>query len=490
MHRPEHAELLTASATDLAGRLRRGELTAQALVNAHIHHAETVNQDLNAIVFDRYALARAGAEAADARLAAARAAGTVDSLPPFLGVPCTIKENFEFAGTPQASGLWKRRELVNTTNAPTVQAILDAGFIPLGVTNTSELCMWMESYNDVYGRCNNPYDVRRTVGGSSGGEGAIVGAGASPWGLGADVGGSIRMPAFFNGVFGHKCSPFLISNDGQYPAARGAGHNFLSTGPLCRRAADLQPLLTLLAATGAHLPGHQGLRDPAGVDFARLRVFTVMPERGPRLAADQRDARDRAVRAFVQAGARHREIDLPLMDKGFDIWSSMLAEDGQSFAEMMYGTTNPGRAFAELGKLAIGRSRHTLPLVVLSALEKVPDLLPRRAEKFRRLGNELKKQIDDALGDDGILVELPYPEVAPVHGRALLTMFSWVRCALFNAMQVSSTAVPMGLDAQGIPTGVQLVAKAGNDHLGVAGALLLEKVYGGWVPPWTVAKRG
>ncbi|MDO9174376.1 MAG: amidase family protein, partial [Actinomycetota bacterium] len=219
MTRPDQEDLLLASATVLAERLRRDEITARDLVDAHIARAEAVNPVLNAIVFDRYALAREAAELADAKLSAARHAGTVDALPPLLGVPCTIKENFEFAGTPQASGLWSRRDIVNTANAPTVQSLLDAGAIPIGVTNTSELCMWMESYNAVYGRCSNPYDKRRTVGGSSGGEGSIVGSGASPFGLGADVGGSIRMPAYFNGVFGHKCSPQLIPNAGQYPAA-------------------------------------------------------------------------------------------------------------------------------------------------------------------------------------------------------------------------------------------------------------------------------
>jgi len=133
----------------------------------------------------------------------------LDTLPPLLGVPCTIKENFEFEGTPQASGLVARRHIVNERDAVTVARLRAAGAIPLGVSNTSELCMWMESYNEVYGRSNNPYDETRIVGGSSGGEGAIIGSGASPFGLGATSAAPSAMPAFFNGVFGHKCSPGL-----------------------------------------------------------------------------------------------------------------------------------------------------------------------------------------------------------------------------------------------------------------------------------------
>lgn len=485
MSRPDQEDLLTASATVLAERLRAGELRARDVVDAHIARAEAVNPVLNAIVFARYALAQREADAADARLLAARRDGGVAGLPPLLGVPCTIKENFEFAGTPQASGLWSRRDLVNTTDAPTVRALRDAGAIPIGVTNTSELCMWMESYNTVYGRCSNPYDPRRTVGGSSGGEGSIVGSGASPFGLGADVGGSIRMPAFFNGVFGHKPSPQLIPNAGQYPSAGGKVDDYLSTGPICRRAEDLPLLVRVLAGDRAARFG-----DPDTVQPSQLRVLTLAPERMPKLHADQRRARDRAVRALAEAGARHQVVDLPLFDKAFDIWSSMLAlGDGQAFAEMMYGTRHPARALAELGKLAIGRSRHTLPLVILSLVEKVPEYFPGRARKFQQLGLALRAQLDDALGDDGVLVELPYPEVAPKHAHPLIKPFGWVRCAIFNTMELPATAVPMGLNADGIPTGVQVVAGRGNDHVSIACARWLEDAGHGWVPPWRAAGR-
>lgn len=480
MSRPDREDLLLASTRVLAERLRSNETSARDLVDAHIARAEAVNPVLNAVVFDCYDRARAAADAADARFAAARRDGSLTALPPLLGIPCTLKESFEYEGTPQASGLWSRRDVINTTNAPAVQSLLDAGAIPIGVTNTSELCMWMESYNTVYGRCSNPYDARRTVGGSSGGEGSIVGSGASPFGLAADVGGSIRMPAFFNGVFGHKPGPQLIPNAGQYPLALGKADDFLSTGPICRRAEDLPLLVRIMAGDRV-----QAFGNPDGVKPSGVSVYTLAPERGPRLSGDQRAARDRAVRALVAAGARHASLDLPAFDHALDIWSSMLAEgDGQAFAEMMYGTRNPGRALLELGRVAIGRSRHTLPLVMLSLVEKVPDYFPRRAAKFVALGKALKKQLDDALGDDGVLVELPYPEVAPKHAHPLLKPFGFVRCAIFNVMELPATCVPMGLNPEGIPTGVQVVAGRGNDHVSIACAQWLEDAGCGWVAPW------
>jgi len=135
------------------------------------------------------------------------AAADVDELPPFLGVPCTIKESIAMAGMPNCAGLVSRQEYRSTQNAPTVQRMIDAGAIVLGVTNTPELCLWIETENRAYDRTHNAYSKYRTAGGSSGGEGAVVGSGGSPLGLGADIGGSIRLPAFFNGVFGLKPSP-------------------------------------------------------------------------------------------------------------------------------------------------------------------------------------------------------------------------------------------------------------------------------------------
>ena len=364
---------------------------------------------------------------------------------------------------------------------PAVARLRAAGAIPLGVTNTSELCMWMESFNKVYGITNNPYDPTRTVGGSSGGEGAIIGSGASPFGLGADVGGSIRMPAFFNGVFGHKPSPLLIPNDGQYPAASGEAERILGTGPLCRRAEDLELLVRVLAGDQA-----QRLRDPAGVDFARLRVLTVEPERGPRMSADQRDARDRAVRALVARGARHQPVDLPAMRQAFFIWSAMLSEADKetSFADIMFGTRHPMRAMGELFRLMISRSPHTLPLIMLAAVERLAEFAPRRHRKLLQLGVELRSRLHELLGTDGVLVHPPYPTVAPRHYKALWPPFNFVHCAIFNVMQVPSTSVPMGLSPDGLPTGVQVVAAPEHDHLGIGCALALEKDAGGWVPPW------
>ncbi|MHB8879010.1 MAG: amidase, partial [Myxococcaceae bacterium] len=255
--------LLACSAVELARRIRQGEVTSRRVCEAHIEQIQRVNPAINAVVAERFEAALAEADAADAAVRA----GPRDSLPPFHGVPCTIKEAFAVRGMPNTAGLVARRARLSGQDAPTVARVRAAGAIPLGVTNISELCMWMESDNRVYGRSNNPYDPTRIVGGSSGGEGAIIGAGGSPFGLGSDIGGSIRGPAFFNGVFGHKPTGGLVPSSGQYPRSEGASMRLMTTGPLARRAEDLYPLLRVLAGPDADDPSCRPMKlgDPAGV---------------------------------------------------------------------------------------------------------------------------------------------------------------------------------------------------------------------------------
>lgn len=474
------SDLLHLSATQLAARIRSGEVSSAVVVEAHIERLRRVNPIINAVVVERIADARVEAANADREIAAARAAGTLDQLPPFLGVPCTIKESFHFAGMPNTSGLVSRVGLKVAEDAPTVARLRAAGAIPLGVTNTSEVCMWMESYNRVYGLSRNPYDPSRTVGGSSGGEGAIVGSAASPFGLGGDVGGSIRMPAFFNGVFGHKCSPGLVPNEGQFPGPSGNIDRHLSTGPLCRRAEDLEPLLRIMAGDGA-----DQLKSVGDVDVSRLRVLQFARELAISPDADQMSARDRAVQALMARGARVEAVHLPLMAKARDLWTAMLATAGSehTFADHLFGSRSPLPALKEFGKLALKRSDHTFPLVVLALFERLPELTPARTAKLRAEALTLKAQLEDLLGDDGVLITPTYPTVAPKHHKALLPPFNFVNCAVFNALSLPVTAVPTGLNAAGVPTGVQVVAKEGNDHLTLAAALALETALGGWAYP-------
>ena len=146
--------VLGQSGKALARKIRAGELSSHSLVTEHIARMERVNPTLNAVVWKRYDEALAEAAAIDERVAQ----GHREELPPYAGVPCTVKECFAFGGKPQTSGLVARRDQVADADAAVIRRMREAGMIPLGGTNVSELCMWMESDNRVYGRTNNPYD--------------------------------------------------------------------------------------------------------------------------------------------------------------------------------------------------------------------------------------------------------------------------------------------------------------------------------------------
>ena len=480
--RAELDELLTLSGLELARRIRARQVTSRAVVEAHIARIEAVNPRINAVVARRYDEARREADAADARIAAA---GPAEALPPYLGVPCTIKEQFALTGMPNSSGLVARRDVVATEDATTVARLRAAGAIPLGVTNVSELCMWYESNNRVYGRTNNPYDASRIVGGSSGGEGAIIGAGGSPFGLGSDVGGSIRMPAFFNGVFGHKPTGGLVPGSGQYPRAKGAAARIVATGPLARRAEDLWPLTKILAGPDGLDEGalEMALGDPAGVRIDRLTVVDVEDNGVNAVHPELRRAQQRVVDVLASAGARVRRTRFGALRRSFEIWSATLAAaDGQSFSVLL-GNGRRTRGAVELAKWAVRRSPHTLPAIGLAMLERVNHLAPSRAARAVELGRALRRQVLDAIGDDGIMLYPSYVTPAPRHYKPLWPPFNFVYTAIINAMELPATQVPLGLGAARLPLGVQVVAAPGRDHISIAVAEQLERALGGWVPP-------
>lgn len=475
-------DLLLISASELARRIRSGAITSRAAVEAHITQIEVVNPAMNAVVRERFALARAEADAADRAIAAGQR-----DLPEFHGVPCTIKESFALQGMPNSAGLVARKDHIAPADCVTVARMRRAGFIPLGVTNTSELCMWMESHNHVYGRTGNPYDSGRIVGGSSGGEGAIVGSGASPVGLGSDIGGSIRMPAFFNGVFGHKPTGGLVPGSGQYPPPHDVSlQRMLATGPLTRRAEDLMPVLRLLAGPDdedeACVPFE--LRDPAAVSIAGLRVLSVEGNGFRKVNRALRDAQHRAGQALKGAGATVEVTRIPRLKRSLDIWASRMSSSAGPSYRSLLGHGKEVNPVTHLLRAMAGRSPHTLPSIGLALAELLPFVTRKEDPRATALRHELRAELDALLGDNGVMLYPSYTRPAPKHGAPLLTPLDWTYTAVMNAMELPVTQVPLGLGDDGLPLGVQVVAPFGRDDLSIAVAIELERAMGGWVPPW------
>jgi len=448
------------------------------VVETHIETCKHYQPRTGAIAVERFDAARLEADAADARIVS----GSESELPPLLGVPCTIKESFAVKGMPNSAGLVARRDHRAETTAPTAQRLIDAGAIPLGLTNVSELTLWIESDNRVYGRSSNPYDSSRTAGGSSGGEGAAVGSGASPFGLGSDIAGSIRIPAFFCGVFGHKPSNGLVPHTGSYPLPLGGATRLLSFGPLARRGEDLMPVLRILSGPDGVDPlvtDEPQLGDPASVSLEGLRVLISESAFVQPIKRELLDARERAAGALAAAGARLERVRLPNMRHAGEAYLATLS-DGDALAEVL--REEGAEPLTVTSALRRG-GPHTVPLKMLALLEQANRLSsPRRASKAIAWGRAYAHEIAETIGD-GILLHPPLAYVAPRHRRTHGRLHVLQPMAVFNLAAAPVTQVPLGLGSRGLPLGVQVAAAPGRDHVSIAVAIELERVFGGWVPP-------
>ncbi|HEY4716116.1 MAG TPA: amidase [bacterium] len=474
-------ELLILSGSRLAELIRKREISSAEVVDAHIAQIQKVNPVLNAVVRDRFDQSRIEARQADEKTRTI----PPEELPPFHGVPCTIKECFSLTGMPNTSGLVMRKNIISQYDATAVMRLKRAGAIPLGVTNVPELCMWMETYNRVYGRTRNPYNPARIVGGSSGGEGAIISAGGSPFGLGSDIGGSIRMPAFFNGIFGHKPTGGTVPNTGQFPIAENEALRYMTTGPLARKAGDLMPLLRILAGPDGEDRGCRefAFGDPLSVRIEELTIIDVEDNGWIKVDADLRNAQQKAVEYLASRGAKIKKTKIENLSKSLDIWISMLsAAGGKSFSSML-GGGKPINIFWELIKLMVNQSSHIFPSITLAIIEKLPKISPGRTKKFVEMGNQLREELVSLIGPKGAMLYPSYPKTAPFHRKPLLMPFHWVYTAIFNVVELPVTQASLGLNKQGIPLGVQIVGIHGNDHVTIALAMELEKAFGGWMPP-------
>uniref|UniRef100_A0A8R1I2E7 Amidase domain-containing protein n=1 Tax=Caenorhabditis japonica TaxID=281687 RepID=A0A8R1I2E7_CAEJA len=230
---PPTDQLLLISATQAVRMISKREISSTALVESYIHRIEQVNNTINAVVVKLFDSARREANEVDSFIAVSDEEDIQRKLveQPLFGVPFTMKDALEVENEIITCGVYNRRDTKCDRTAEAIKRLQAAGGILLAVTNVPEVCMWVEAINTVYGRSKNPYDARRMTGGSSGGEGALLGAAGSVVGVGSDIGGSIRMPSFFNGIFGLKPTPGVIPLEGHIPEPTGYKTNMLRIGP-------------------------------------------------------------------------------------------------------------------------------------------------------------------------------------------------------------------------------------------------------------------
>lgn len=468
--------------------LRRRELSPVDVVDACIARFASVNPALNALVADRFNAARHEAAAADREYA------TSAHPRPLLGIPFTVKEMIEVSGMPLTFGSMARRHHRAARDATVVARLRAAGAIPVGVTNVPEWGMWMESYNHIYGRTNNPHDRRHTPGGSSGGEGAAVGAGASVFGIGSDIGGSVRMPAAFCGVFGHKPTGGMLPLTGHHPVYANPGGAvlsmtapFVTIGTLTRSADDIAPLIRSMAGRDGIDPNAEPIAflRPDRVHWKNRRVL-LLPSpsiaRASSVTPATRAAVERVGRLFDERGADVRLAPESLLERAGDIWFGALQSmGGPSFAEVLGGGV-PVVLELEIARALAGRGRYSWPALFFCIGERIGR---KKATALRRASIEsrrLARHFAELLGDSGVLISPVHPRTAPRHNAAILRPFDFLYTAVFNALRVPATTAPCGTDQRGLPLAVQFVSARGNDHVTISAAKVVEESGGGWRP--------
>ncbi|MBX7169021.1 MAG: amidase [Pirellulales bacterium] len=366
---PSHApseEIYWQSATELARRIRAGELTAFAVVDAHIRRIEAVNPLINAMVVPRFAAARVEAQAADDRQRRGEPLG------PLHGVPISVKECFFVPGTRATIGVDALDE-VTSGESVLVSRLRAAGAIVLGKTNIPQLMVMHETDNPVYGRTNNPWCVDRGPGGSSGGEAAMVAAGGVALGLGNDLGGSIRQPAHSCGICGLKTTSWRLPESGSRTNWNGMESLVTAAGPLARHVADLNLALSVLAAPGLEQVDTRippvAWRDPADVQLEQLTVGYWTDDGAMQPSPAIRRAVREAADSLAARGMKVVPFSPPDFAEALSIYFKLMSADGGADARRLLGSSRRDKRVAKLLMMARlpGPLRRTLGAMLRAA---------------------------------------------------------------------------------------------------------------------------
>lgn len=444
-------ELTQISASELARRIAGGAVSSREVVAAHIARVEHVDPLLNAVVVPLFESAIEAATAADERQARGEALG------PLHGVPVTIKECFHVAGTPATIGITTRKKELSPCDAPLVTALKEAGAIVLGKTNLPQLMLLHECDNPVYGRTNNPWNLERTCGGSSGGEAAIIAAGGSPCGLGSDLGGSIRLPAHFCGIAGLKPSSHRLTKQGAVPNLRGLEALQWQPGPLARRVDDLSLLLAVLAGDPPSISSPQispaPLRSARDVVLHGLRIAYWEDNGQFHYAPAVKRAVRHAVESLAAQGAIVEPLAPPKIGEAMFLFTALLAADGGADARRLIAGSQLTPGVSQL-LWAAWIPNWLRPLVAWGLTQSgaahraglVRAARARSADEFWQLTARMEEYRRQFLADFSrydALVLPPYALPAPRHGQTVDLIAAAGDTLFINLLGLPSGVVPV-----------------------------------------------
>jgi amidase len=469
-------ELAFAPATEQLRLLERGDIGAAELLELYLGRIDRFNQTYNLIVaFDRER-ARGAAQEIDQRRKRGQSQG------PLAGLPITIKDSFEVTGMPTTCGFEDLRNHRPDTDADAVTLLREAGANIFGKTNLPAGASDWQSFNPVYGISRNPWNPERTVGGSSGGAAGAVAAGLTAFELGSDIGGSIRIPSHFCGVFGHKPTYGAVPLRGHIPPPPGmlSQPELGVAGPIARSAGDLELLLGVLAHRPLAPARHKRLSD--------FRVGVWMGDGAYRVDGAYRAALESYIADLRRAGARIEEVSLPVDPHvSYETYLQVL------FAIVGAPAPQEADAFERLADQDETGIAARLARYMRTSLGEWFELAEKREHLFRAWRQYFAGH-DLLLCPAVPVVAFPHmAEGSGVHSDQLFRRitidgkpapyldFTWQSMAL--VANLPATVMPTGRLVEGLPTGLQIIGPHSEDLTAIAFAKLAESQVGAFIPP-------
>jgi amidase len=427
------------SAIKIAKAIRSGETSALLECEAAIARIEARDGPINAVVVRDFDRARHQAREMDRRLAAGERV-------PLLGVPMTVKESFDIAGLKTSWGLEAARDFTAQDDARAVKRLKAAGAVILGKTNVPPLLADLQSDNPIYGRTNNPHNHDRVAGGSSGGAAAALAAGMVPLELGSDIGGSIRVPAAFNGIWGHKPTFGALSREGHFfPGTDGAPGELSVIGPMARNADDLALALDILS--------DHPLKQADNRPSSEYRVLVLNAHPQAKVAAPIADALERLADALHELGVS--------IDRKSDLIPDLEAQQ---------------RAYMKMLNITIARGvpqDGSEPTTLVEWFD-LRDEQARNKRAWNRLFGSYDTVIAPTLGVTAFPHDLtPLPRrMLDIDGEQTPFGRQFAFPGLATFPMLPATSFPIGVDPDGMPIGVQAIADTYLDHKAIAVARL------------------
>ncbi len=477
-----------ASAAEMAAALAKKSVSALELAEDAIRRLESCEPKLNAVCVRDFDAAREAAREADARLARGERG-------PLLGVPMTIKESFNLAGTPTNWGFAPLRDFKPAEDALAVQRLKAAGAVILAKTNVPVGLADWQSYNDVYGVSNNPYDLGRTPGGSSGGSAAALAAGYGALSIGSDIGGSLRVPAHFCGVFAHKPTYNLLPPRGHTPpgvAALPGSVDLAVIGPMARTSEDLEALFDALAAPD---PLEEGVGYRIDLPKSRheaLGGFRVLVlDRHPLT-----DTEDGLVGAMGALAARLEKAGVKVARRSDALPD--LSHLHSVYVKLLMATMAarwPNEAFERLRAFAATLGADDQSAAALQARGATMSFREWTGEHAKRIGLRARWRALFQEFDAVICPVTPTPafphdhapdqnaRVLKINGAPHSYFDNLIWPGLATLPGLPATALPIGLSAEGLPIGAQIIGPWLEDRTPLHLARLIERQFGGFAPP-------